>query len=348
MTGTRERGEEIRKFILDNIEKHPKNLATFTATEFGISRQAVNKHISRLVEQRQLDVSGATRSRHYSLRPLVKWQKTYLLDGSLDEDAVWRKDIYPLLQHLSSNVVIIWQYGVTEMLNNAIDHSSGTEVVVTFEQTSLSTTVNVIDNGEGIFRKIQRALDLLDERHAVLELAKGKLTTDPTNHTGEGIFFSSRVFDVFEILSGGIYFAHSSVSEDDWIISREQPSTGTLVNMQIANDSPRTLKQVFDSFTSGGDYGFTKTIVPVRLAKYGDEMLISRSQGKRLVASLNKFKTVLFDFEGVESIGQAFADEVFRVFQNQHPYIELLPIRASEDVQGIIHWVKSRNSQEYK
>ena len=56
----------------------------------------------------------------------------------------------------------------------------------------------------GIFKKIQKALDLLDERHAILELAKGKLTTDPKHHTGEGIFFTSRMFDEFTILSGGV------------------------------------------------------------------------------------------------------------------------------------------------
>ena len=64
------------------------------------------------------------------------------------------------------------------------------------------------DNGVGIFKKIQTELRLLDERHAILELAKGKLTTDPKRHTGEGIFFSSRMFDQFDILSGGIFFTH--------------------------------------------------------------------------------------------------------------------------------------------
>jgi len=36
-------------------------------------------------------------------------------------------------------------------------------------------------------------------------LAKGKLTTDPKRHSGEGIFFSSRMFDEFDILSGGVF-----------------------------------------------------------------------------------------------------------------------------------------------
>ena len=54
------------------------------------------------------------------------------------------------------------------------------------------------DDGEGIFKKIKNALNLLDEKQAVLELAKGKLTTDPSRHTGEGIFFTSRAFnDIF-------------------------------------------------------------------------------------------------------------------------------------------------------
>jgi hypothetical protein len=47
----------------------------------------------------------------------------------------------------------------------------------------------IIQNGVGIFKKIQNALGLEDERHAVLELSRGKLTADPARHTGEGIFF---------------------------------------------------------------------------------------------------------------------------------------------------------------
>lgn len=71
------------------------------------------------------------------------------------------------------------------------------------------------DDGEGIFHKITKQLKLCDERHAVLELAKGKFTTDPKNHTGEGIFFSSRMFDDFAILSGTVYFTHDTHNPSD-------------------------------------------------------------------------------------------------------------------------------------
>jgi anti-sigma regulatory factor (Ser/Thr protein kinase) len=65
------------------------------------------------------------------------------------------------------------------------------------------------DHGIGIFNKIKNMLGLLDERHAVLELTKGKLTTDPRGHTGEGIFFTSRMFDTFYILSGEVFLSHN-------------------------------------------------------------------------------------------------------------------------------------------
>ncbi|MHB8254030.1 MAG: STAS-like domain-containing protein [Acidiferrobacter sp.] len=165
----------------------------------------------------------------------------------------------------------------------------------------------------GIFKKIQTALGLLDERHAVLELSMGKLTTDPNHRSGEGIFFCSRMFDAFNILSGGVYFSHTFRETKDWILEHE--STGrTIVWMELNNHTSRTDKAIFDQYTSGDDYGFNKTVVPVRLAQYGNEKLISRSQAKRLLARIERFKVVILDFSEVDMIGQAFADEVFRVF----------------------------------
>jgi len=337
MVGIRKRGEEIRQFILDNTEHHPKDVVKMAARNFGISRQAVNKHVKRLMEQKALLVKGSTRNRHYILHPLAQWEHIYALDGKLEEDVVWRNDIVSLLGELPNNVIDIWHYGFTEILNNAIDHSSGKSVLVQVKKMALNCEIVIYDNGEGIFKKIQRELNLHDERHSVLELAKGKLTTDPDNHTGEGIFFSSRMFDDFRILSGNVYFSHTHDEVEDWIIENQRDQTGTGVFMEVKNNSARTTKQVFDNFTSDEDYGFTKTVVPVRLAQYGDEKLVSRSQAKRLLDRVDKFRTVIFDFDEVDSIGQAFADEVFRVFQRHHPDIELIYIKASKSVQEMIN-----------
>jgi hypothetical protein len=105
--------------------------------------------------------------------------------------------------------------------------------------------------------------------------------------------------------------------------------------MKLNNHTSRTTKKVFDQY-SDEDYGFTKTVVPVKLAQYGQDKLISRSQARRLLARVELFKTVLFDFKGVESIGPAFADEIFRVFALEHPEIRLIPTTASSAVKRMV------------
>lgn len=342
MVGVRKRGENIRQFILDNVEHNPKDIVALTSRAYDISRQAVNKHIKRLVEQKALLERGATRNKHYILHPLVKWEHIYALNGTLAEDTVWRGDISDFINDLPDNVIDIWHYGFTEILNNAIDHSSGTQVHIQVNKTATTTEIVIYDDGEGIFKKIQRQLELSDERHSVLELAKGKLTTDPDNHTGEGIFFSSRMFDNFAILSGNVYFSHKHDQVEDWILERQRFQSGTGVFMALSNNAARTSKSIFDSFTSGDDYGFTKTVVPVRLTQYGDDKLISRSQAKRLLVRVEKFKTVVFDFDDVETIGQAFADEIFRVFKLQQPSMELIYLNANEQVTQMIRRALSR------
>ena len=182
---------------------------------------------------------------------------------------------------------------------------------------------------------MKKFFNLPDQRYAILELAKGKLTTDPSRHTGEGIFFSSRVFDRFAIGADQTYYGHKFGDDSDWVM--EWGTAGTSVFMELSNYTSRTLKKIFDQYASpDGDYGFNKTVVPVKLAQYGNDKLISRSQAKRVIARLDLFKTIIFDFEGVATVGQAFADEIFRVFANEHPNLELLPIHTNSEVKRMI------------
>jgi anti-sigma regulatory factor (Ser/Thr protein kinase) len=343
MTGVRARGEAIRRYIISNVEKHPKDIAGVTARKFEITRQAINKHIKRLVNEKAIVQKGNTRNRIYSLHPLEEWVKRYEITPSLEEDVVWRDDVAPSLEQLPDNVFDIWHYGFTEMFNNVIDHSEGDAVTLRFQKTATTSEIVISDNGIGIFRKIQDNLGLLDERHAILELAKGKLTTDPANHTGEGIFFTSRMFEDFDILSGGTFFTHRFDDDEDWILESKGAS-GTWVWMKLNNHTARTVKKIFDQYTSEEDFGFTKTVVPVRLAQYGEDKLVSRSQAKRLLARVDRFKTVIFDFEAVDSVGQAFADEIFRVFDTKHPEIELIAIKTNSAVKRMISRAKASSA----
>ncbi len=339
MAGARKRGEEIRRFIVEHVEEHPTDIVAITGKAFNISRQAVNKHMNQLLTEKALIAEGTTRNRHYRLQSILRKDLSYELAG-LKEDVVWRNDIAPLLSELPKNVRAIWQHGITEMLNNAIDHSSGKELCVNIEKTPRSVQVLIFDDGEGIFEKIRRELHLDDEYHSILELAKGKLTTDPEHHSGEGIFFSSRMFDRFGIHSGDLFFKHDIKAEFDLLDRVATPLQGTVVGMKLKNNTTRTTKEVFDAF-SDDEYSFTKTVVPVRLAQYGDEMLVSRSQAKRVLARIDRFKTVIFDFESVDEIGQAFADQVFRVFANAHPEIELTYTNENARIRAMINRARS-------
>lgn len=336
MSKIRAGGEPVRRFLIEHIAAHPTDIARVAAEKFDCTRQAVHKHLQRLVAEGSVVVSGQTRNKRYELAPLVKWSMRYALGGGLAEDVVWRTDVSPLLGKLPENVLSIWHYGFTEMFNNVIDHSGARYVTIFLTKTAAGTTVDIYDDGVGIFKKIQGALGLADERHAVLELAKGKFTTDPANHSGEGIFFSSRMFDRFVIASGEVYFSHEFDEREDWILQASSASGGTLVRMTLHNHTARTLQKVFDKFTSDEDYGFTKTVVPVKLMRYGDDNLVSRSQAKRLLSRFDRFKVVVLDFAGVASVGQAFADEVFRVFRAKHPEVEIVPVHASSEVKRMI------------
>lgn len=337
---------EIREFIIDHVDEHPYDLTRIVSQNFEISRQAAHQHIGEAVKDGIITAGGSGRARYYETRPLVDLIYQFDLSPQLQEDLIWREHVRPALGHLLDNVLQICEYGFTEMFNNAIDHSEGTQTTIRIYCTAKGIRLDIMDNGVGIFRKIQRALNLADARQALLELGKGKFTTDPDRHSGQGIFFTSRAFDHFIILSHDLSFVHGGSAKQDWLLSDleegETDASGQTVSthimMTIDARSKRDLTAVFDEYASAdvGDYGFTKTKVPVELARLGDENFVSRSQAKRLLARLDRFRDVILDFNKIDSIGQAFADEIFRVYRIQHPEVNILPINANEDVMRMI------------
>jgi hypothetical protein len=44
----------------------------------------------------------------------------------------------------------------------------------------------------------------------------------------------------------------------------------------------------------------------------------------------------VIDFRGIEFMGRGFADEVFRVFQEEHPEIKITPLHASTSMLAMI------------
>jgi hypothetical protein len=333
------RSTSIHTYILKQIAQNKKAVITTIADRFSISRQAAHRHVRGMVDKGLLRAVGNTRSRKYELVLLDSFRKDFPISADLEEHAVWDKEISPKLKDLPGNVHDICFYGFTEMLNNVVDHSEGSNVVCGLELTAGSIELIVTDDGVGIFNKIARELKLQDTREAILELSKGKLTTDPRRHTGEGVFFTSRIFDQFSILSGNLSFMHNR-DNDDWLLERDRTVwNGTAISMKLLTHAEQTLEQLFKDFSGNTEEGFGRTHVPLALARYGHENLISRSQAKRVHMRFERFREVLLDFEGVQMIGQGFADEIFRVFAQRNPKIKLITVNETAAVKRMIRHV---------
>lgn len=331
---TSKRKEIIDALIIEIQNNNQSPVATI-ADRFEVSRQTVNRYLKKLLEQGLIKMSGGQTRKQYSMNNNTKsW--FFPIEG-LEEDVIWFDYVKPLLpQTLSRNILEACSYGFTEMLNNAIDHSESEHVAVILKQEESNIVFGIHDDGIGIFDKVQRSLNLSDPRHAILELTKGKFTTDPSRHSGEGIFFTSRIFDDFSIVSGNLIFMSGRKRNWDILFDDEEKVDGTWITMKIATNSDVVVKEIQDRFSTDDSFGFSKTQIPVKLMQHEGQMLVSRSQAKRLIARFDRFSEVILDFDGVEEVGQAFADELFRVFVMAHPDVHVSTRNVNENVYQMI------------
>ncbi|RJP57217.1 MAG: DUF4325 domain-containing protein [Candidatus Auribacter fodinae] len=323
----------LKEFILKNLQKHQNDIVKFTIQECNVSRQAVYKQLRSLIRDGR--VLKKNRGQYELCRGFTITSSA-AITTDLQEDRVWHELFNEIFKKIPKNIYSICYYGFTEMLNNVIDHSGGQIVSISLGINNESIKIVLHDDGIGIFNKIKNAFHHDDVRESLFQLTKGKLTTDPENHTGEGIFFTSRAFDKFSIVSGELFY-YKNVVEDDWYIeTRKNKELGTSILMEISMDSKRNLPDVFSKFTSGEDFKFNKTHIVVDLAKNEDEEYISRSQAKRVLANLDKFEHVVLDFKKVLIVGQGFVDEVFRVYKNRNPHVTIEYKNANADVEFMI------------
>lgn len=327
-------------------------VASAATEQTGLTRVAVSRRIQKLADAGYLHRHGTGTRQTYSLGDKRFWLRVEPLDPIVrrgGEMVVWEQYLAALLADLPGNVKSLAYTAFTEMLNNALDHSNAQRVVMGVHVQGGQLQMLVGDDGEGVFRKIAKSADLFDPRLAILELAKGKFTTAPEGHSGMGIFVSSRMMDGFAIESSGLRFdpkeASAPLPAFDWIDAHAQlkpAQAQTLVRMAIALDSTRTANEVYFKYFESSNVGdaepgeaFHTTEIPVRLARLSSE-LVSRSQAKWVMNRADQFKTVVLDFEGVVQVGQAFVDEVFRVFATAHPHIRLKTMGMTPDVAKLV------------
>ena len=333
------RAQEIRVFILEKIPHHPKDIVAVTAEAFGVTRMTVHRHLNRLLRDKKIVKTGTTKGAAYFLKTSLDKTLIFEIQPEIRASQVWDEYLKTSFNRLPESVLEICRYGFEEVFNNALEHSGGKGVVVKTVWKKDSLELSIIDDGKGIFQSIQKAVGLQDIRESVLQLTKGKFTTLPERHSGRGIFIISRLFDVFGIFSDGLFYCKDNLG-DDWYLEKRKisKSKGTRVSLAIRFDCERTLKQVIGQYNDKPSETpeIDKTEILIQLSQMEDEPYISRRQAKRVLQGLEKFRRVVLDFQNIPVVGQAFVEEVFRMFRSSHPDIDIRSIHANQDVQFMI------------
>ncbi|MFA5871574.1 MAG: DUF4325 domain-containing protein [Parcubacteria group bacterium] len=350
---------DTRKKILELAKKRGRSIKTVDIAKLlGVSRQYASSIISELVSDGKLTKIGSTRNAQYTLPEYAsqhleifpaKFVKTFPNDN-LEEHKVLDEieARFPVVLKLGENVRSIFIYAFSEMLNNAIEHSGSSKisVEVSVKEKHLSFIVN--DFGVGVFRNIMQKKGLKSELEAIQDLLKGKTTTLPKSHSGEGIFFTSKVGDEFILDSYGYRLIVNNKVKDVFlqeIKGKGKRKNGTKVIFNISVESKGHLNDVFKRYANideKSNYGFDKTEIKIKLYALGG-VHISRSQARRVLVGLEKFRFIVFDFDKVPVVGQAFADEIFRVFHNKYPKIKLQTANMNEAVKFMVERVEGIN-----
>lgn len=314
---------------------HPHDLPQRLAKWAGMQRGSAVKRLDQLIELQWLTRSGSGPEAHHGPGLLRQIVRHYAIDG-LGEDLPWSRDFAPYFA-LPPNVLRLTQHAFSELLNNAIDHSDGSGVTVSLRQTPSHVQLLVSDDGRGVFDKICDTFALADAHIAMLELSKGKLTTQPERHTGHGLYFTSRLADVFDLHANEHAFQHRNWEGSGWRSGRPMNRQGTSVYASIALDTPRTLESVMHAHSlDGTGVRFERTAVPLHLAVTPQVGLESRAQARLVAARLTRFRLAEIDFSGIPHIGHGFADELFRVLPQHQPALNLSPINMSPAVAAMV------------
>lgn len=333
--------------VLDLLRNRGKISTREVSSLLKVSRQYSHALLRSLVSQEKLIPIGIANQTTYvdpayakkhpqSLPSSIKKRfrnKKGIEEHSIEEEL---RERFPLLNNLKENIASIFTYAISEMLNNAIEHSKSVTIDVEISIKGRTLIFNITDAGIGVFRNVMHKKKLRSQQDAARELLKGKVTTQPKAHSGQGIFFTSKSADLFILDSYGVRLIIDTQNDDVKITNSPARFRGTIVRFILATDSKKHLSNVFTKYEVPDDDfdDFNKT--EIKVALYSKGILVSRSQARKILTSLDKFKAVALDYGKVPIIGQAFADEIYRVFKLKHPEVQIYSINVNENVKHMI------------
>jgi anti-sigma regulatory factor (Ser/Thr protein kinase) len=341
---------DIRGLILRILKQKGEIKTAQVIKATGFSRAYVNRFFKALQDEGKIILVGKANTARYIpykkdvLEQVKRGMVTFhsiLTNEGLAEDLILNeiKKRTSVFLQIQENVSHIVDYAFTEMLNNAIEHSQSKKIEVVVKKDPSAISFQIIDKGIGIFNSIMQKRNLANHMEAIQDLLKGKLTTAPESHSGEGIFFTSKAAGMLIIQSSRKKLIFNNLL-DDIFIKDIKNYIGTKVFFSISSNSKKSLPDIFKNYTRES-FEFSKTQVIIRLYKMGTEY-ISRSQARRVLSGLEKFKTIALDFSEVDTVGQGFADEIFRIWKSHYPEIEITPINANENINFMIARAKGQ------
>ncbi|MDD2758630.1 MAG: DUF4325 domain-containing protein [Patescibacteria group bacterium] len=341
---------DIKAHILAKIKKQKQIKTSDIVKETGFSRTYISRILKQLRTEGKIILIGKANRASYviaekeavdkAMKKIGDFFKEYERQG-LREDEVFdtiNKET-GILEDLPDNIFNVIKWAFLEILNNAIDHSGSDKIRVFMNRKKEEVSFAVDDRGVGIFENIKKKFGLPDSISAIQELIKGKQTTDPEKHTGIGIFFTSKMVDSMFISSGDKELNFIRALDDVFVSNKKVSQKGTQVFCFINLSNDINTKELFDKYTTAGTYEFSKTRVWIKLFNI-NKSFISRSEARRVVVGLEKFQSIVLDFKDVETVGQGFADEIFRVWHNSYPDKKIDYVNANENVEAMIKMAK--------
>ena len=325
---------KIKNFILDNLSSHEKNIVQAAINKFGVSRQAIHRHMINLIKENKVIAYGNTKGRYYKLIPLANYSKTIDIKDYNNSRRFLEKFIIPHINILPRNIYEIFEYSAGSLFNNIIDHSNATKVYFKIYINHDEAHFILTDNGIGLFENICQGLELSNAQLAAFELAKGSITTDPENHSGDELNSIIHLFDLVTIESAKKSLIYSN-DNNHWEINNSLHQQGTRIHLKINPRSNRTCADIFYKIFQKEK---KKIRIPINILNMSENnVLNSRSHAKSILRNIKDYKKIEFDFNDIDLISPAFADELARKTEEENQFADIKWMNTNKTVDMLMN-----------
>ena len=320
---------KIKDFILDNINSHQKDIIQIAINKFGVSRQAIHKHMNGLIFDKKVVGHGTTKGRYYELIPKVNYYKSMNVGLKFDVHDIFDKYVQPHIISLPNNITEIFEFSISVLLNNVKDHSEASKLYFKIYIDHREAHFIINDNGIGILKHIKNGLKLTSFEQAALELVKGSAAINCYQHSGEELNAVAHLFDKVNIDSNRKSMVFKG-KNGNWELKSSMQGKGTKIHLKIANSSQNSCANIFDTFFTSTDNAIR---IPVNFLNISKNKIInSRSLAEILLKNVKNYKKIQFDFSNIDLIGPAFANALINISKKNNKHADIKWLNMNETV----------------